>query len=234
MPARSNLAMQGLVSIGFALALLLAGPGRAWGQLVLYQKLPDHNFGYSSDTTYLNDAGQGSAQIVADSFALASGGSVCGVNWWGFYGGTFGLDPGPPAGDETMRVRFYENAAGLPGAVLAEHTFLNPTRVSTGAFVGGSETLRREYRFQAALPSCFAAAAGVTYWFEAQQVGEINSRFRWETSSQGDNRFATRFPVDTDWRISNQPDDLSFRLLTPEPTGGLLMLLALIGAARSK
>ncbi|MFO0972227.1 MAG: hypothetical protein U1A27_02145 [Phycisphaerae bacterium] len=244
MPERSNLAKhgslsklakQGLVSIGFALALLLVWPGPAAGQLTLYQQLPDHNFGYSSDTTYLNDAGQGSAQIVADSFALASGGSVCGVNWWGFYGGAFvQFDPPPPA-SETMRVRFYENSAGLPGAVLAEHTLENPTRQWTGQMLMFDSPFRREYLYRAALPSCFAAAAGATYWFEVVQVGDVNSRFRWETSSQGDNGFAVQFPVSTPWRaISDPPDDLAFRLLTPEPAGGLLMLLALIGAVRSK
>ncbi|MFO0972145.1 MAG: hypothetical protein U1A27_01725 [Phycisphaerae bacterium] len=78
------------------LALLLAGPGPAAGQLTLYQQLPDHNFGQASDTLFRSDSGPITASQVADDFASPAGGSVCGVNWWGFYGGTFGLDPGPP------------------------------------------------------------------------------------------------------------------------------------------
>ncbi|MFO0974611.1 MAG: hypothetical protein U1A27_14395 [Phycisphaerae bacterium] len=217
------------------LALLLAGPGPARGQLTLYQQLPDRNFGQASDTLFRSDSGPITASQVADDFAIPAGGSVCGVNWWGFYGGSFvQFDPPPPAGDETMRVRFYENAAGLPGAVLAEHTLLNPTRQWTGQMLMFDSPFRREYLYRAALPSCFAAAAGVTYWFEVVQVGDVNSYFRWETAPPGNNRFAVLFPPGTPWRISGQPDDFAFRLLTPEPTGGFLMLLALIGAVRSK
>ncbi|MFO0974071.1 MAG: hypothetical protein U1A27_11635 [Phycisphaerae bacterium] len=240
MPVRSSPAKQGLVWIGVALALLLAGlawPGPARGQLVLYQQLPDRNFGLTSDTDYRDDAGHTQAAQTADSFALSSGGSVCGVNWWGFYGGSFVQFDPPPPGDETMRVRFYENTGGLPGAVLGEHTLVNPTREWTGQFVTGvGSPFRREYLYRAALTDCFAAAAGVTYWFEVVQVADVNSRFRWETSSQGDDDYALLFPAGTNWRISDPlaTYDLAFSLITPEPSGLTLALCALLGVVRRR
>jgi hypothetical protein len=211
----------------FAL-LGFAGAGRLEaGILVDHQPL--NSGGPASDTDFINDSGFQRWQQLADDVLLSESAEVTHLTWWGFYGGSFSGSPNPPVGDETMRIRFYDARPGdgLPGEVLYEESYLNPTRTWTGRIVGvGSGP--REYRFNAALTKPFAIEAGVPYWFEVVQVGDVNSAFRWEYSIKAEaNGFVFRHTTLPNWQHTvNTPGDLAFQLISvPEPQTALLFLL---------
>jgi len=191
---------------------------------LLHRQVPWPSSGVTSDTLYTDDVGHTTGAQLADSFSLAQPASICRINWWGFYGGfeEF-MDPLPPA-TESMRVRFYTDSAGLPGEVLQESTFVNANRTWTGRFVALSP-LRKEYLYQADLPQCLAVLNGTIYWLEVAQIGDVTSRFDWESSNIAGG-FAQRFPLDEPWELSSPArSQLSYELWTPEPASGALLVL---------
>jgi hypothetical protein len=208
-----------------AFAAVAALSPLAAADTLLHRQPPGRTFGISSDTEYLDDFNRPTGALIADKFMLAEGGAACRVNAWALYGGTNPiLDPPPPA-TETIRVRFYADATGLPGDVLYEESFVNPPRSWTGMYVALSP-LRKEYLFDLSLASCFQVEAGVGYWLEVAQIGDINSLFRWEHSNTAGG-FAVQFPLGTPWRLSANPSQLAYELWTPEPCSGALLSLGL-------
>jgi len=117
----------------------------------------------------------------------------------------------------------YAENLGLPGEILAETVIPSPSRAWTGRFVGLAP-VRREYQYEAILPQCFQVQRNIPYWIEISQVGDIQSRFRWE-SANGEN-FAVRFPIDTPYRLITNVGELAYELWTPEPCSGALLTLA--------
>ena len=194
----------------------------------LHRQAPGRTFGYESDTLLLDDSGQPNGQLVADRFILSQSAQVCSVRWWGFYGGTGVLDPGPPS-SESFRIRFFDDVASLPGNLISESTFDDPSRTWTGQLINIAGA-RREYFYQATLPQCISANAGSTYWMEIAQLDDINSRFRWENSNTLDG-FAVQFPIGTPWRLSSNPSQLAYELWTPEPWSGVLLAIV-VGIVR--
>jgi hypothetical protein len=217
--------------VAAALVCLLGWPGAARGQVgeeLLHAQPPNRFNGLTSDTEFLTDFGNPTSQLIADRFRLLRFDPVTvrRVVWWGFYGGLGEhVDPPPPA-VETMRVRFYRHQISLPGELLFEETFLNPTREWTGLVVSGSPQ-RREYRYEVWLTQGFEAQPLTFYWVEVAQIGELDSRFRWETSSGGE--YAFQFPIGSPWQL-NVGASVAYELWTPEPTSAVLFGLGLIGA----
>lgn len=192
--------------------------------ILLHRQAPGRTFGYDADTLNRDDSGQPSGQFVADRFELAAAGAVCRVRWWSFYGSSLAQELEPPPAHETIRVRFYGDRSGLPGDLLREFTFFDPPRQATGVSIPtGVGPL--EYVYNVDLPVCLPAQSGTTYWLEIAQLGDIDSRFRWEASNNGE--FAVRFPIDTPYRLINNLGQLSYELRTPEPCSGALLGLAL-------
>ena len=213
--------------LAFAIALLTAsGESRAAEQsdILLHRQAPGRTFGYESDTLLLDDSGRPNGQLVADRFTPTSSTVTCYANWWGFFGGTGVLDPGPPS-SESFRIRFFEDDASLPGKILYESTFQDPSRTWTGQFINIAGA-RREYFYQTTLPQCLPLDAGKTYWLEIAQLGDITSRFRWENSNTIDG-FAVQFPIGTPWRLSTNPTQFAYELWTPEPCSGALVAIGL-------
>ncbi len=195
----------------------------ATAETLLHRQAPGRTFGISSDTALLDDFGRPTSELVADKFTLAESADACRVNAWALYGGSDPfLDPPPPA-TETIRVRVYQDAAGLPGAVLQEELFLNPPRTWTGMFVALSP-LRKEHLFELALSDCFAAEGGVSYWLEVAQVGDVQSRFRWENSNTP-GEYAVQFPIGDPWHITTGSGQMAYELWTPEPCTGAMLAL---------
>ena len=196
-------------------------PARA--DVSLHSQPPNRLFGISSDTEYIDDGGHLTGALIADRFSLAQQLPTCRVVFYAFFGGTGVADPGPPSGSETVRVKFYADAAGLPGSVLQEESFSNPSRAWTGFFIG-IQPSRKEYRYQVDLPQCFNATPGVNYWVEVSQLDDPSSLMRWENSNGGE--FAVQFPLDTPWRLSANPSQMAYDLRTPEPCSGALLVLS--------
>ncbi|MCK6457919.1 MAG: hypothetical protein L6Q92_15495, partial [Phycisphaerae bacterium] len=120
--------------------------------VLLHRQLPNRLGGALSDTQALFSGPNGpvSGQLAADRFRLSQADVIRKLVVWSFFGGqTEQFDPPPPV-TETMRVRFYADAGGLPGELRYEEEFLNPPRVFTGFFVSGGP-VRKEYRYDVTL-----------------------------------------------------------------------------------
>lgn len=182
---------------------------------------PPHPFGgLASDTLY---AGGHMMQRVADDFLLSEPAEIIKINAWGFY-----AENNPPA-TETMRVRFYgaRPSDGLPddSNILYEESFLDPPRTATGNLVFADVTAD-EFFFEFDLSSSAQLEPDTPYWLEVVQVGDIDSRFRWEFSLAELNGLAVINPGVGDWTAVGLMGDAAFQLLVPEPCVLGLILFA--------
>jgi hypothetical protein len=174
-------------------------------------------------------------QRIADDVMLAQSAEIGMIRWWGFYSEAM------PQPDELMRIRFYGSRASdaLPDEanVVYEETFTNPTRVATGRIVLVDEG-PPEYLFNAQLTTPVSLASGLRYWLEIVQVGDIDSRFRWEFSPTSDGSGdAFVNPTTVDWRSSlpyATTDDAYQLIAIPEPTALGLFLCVLFFAGRRR
>ena len=192
--------------------------------------------GPAADTDFFNTVGQQTWQRLADNIFLESTSALIRrVTWLGFYGGS-GTPATPPPQTETMRIRFYGARAGdgLPddANIIFEQSFLNPSRVATGRTiaVGG---LPMEHLFEANLAMPVLLEADTLYWLEIVQIGDVDSRFRWEFAftDQDDHAFVNGNVAD--WQLANLGGDLAFQLSTiPEPSTVFLALLGLVFVCR--
>lgn len=217
-------------SIGFAFALAFtAGAGVEAGIIVDHQ--PHPYGGPSSDTSFLNVFGQPYWQRLADDFTLSTPQDVTNVNFWGFY------EADNPPASETMRIRFYtaRQTDGLPGDLLKEESFQSPSREWTGRWIGVG-IIPREYFYQITLASPVAFLAGEKYWLEVVQIGDISTKFRWESSVSENDGHAFINPGVIDWRstLPGGSADLAFQLITPEPTYLTLLALGVFVCARRR
>jgi hypothetical protein len=217
------------VFLGIYVALgWLCAPAAGQVPMLLHRQPPGRTFGYASDTQFRDDFGRILSALYADRFELAAGGEVCRVVAWAFFGGSYEpFDPPPPA-SETLRVRFYDEAAGLPGSELLSQTFDNPPRIFTGFTVSG-DPRRREYRYEFHLSPCLAAAPGTAYWVEISQISDPDSIFRWEGSNTP-GQYAVQFPIGAPWQVVTGSGQIAYELWTPEPTSLFLAGAGVLGA----
>ncbi|MCK6457920.1 MAG: hypothetical protein L6Q92_15500, partial [Phycisphaerae bacterium] len=206
------------------LAGLAAAQPASAQDVLLHRQLPNRRFGFTSDTAVINNLGLPDAMISGDRFSLGSSAQVFRLKAWGFYGGQFDEQIEPPPTSETIRVRFYADQSGLPGTMLYQELFLNPSREATGYEIAQGP-LPPEYLFTVDLATPFTAVPGVDYWISIVQLDDIASHFRWESSNGGE--FAIRYPIDTPWRILS-PGQLAYELWTPEPSTALLFITAMV------
>lgn len=188
---------------------------------VLVDRQPGHVGSEASDTDFL-----GTWQLFADSFVIAGEGSVSHVTWWGLYGG-WGTSTHAPAGDEAMRITFYEARAGdgLPGQILYQENVLNPQRVATGVNLIDICPDCPEYKYDVDLSSPVSVSASAQYWLEIAQVGLSNSIFHWLNSDDINIAYGDAYinPYLSDWSFIPH-EDLSFQLQgTPEPASAVAL-----------
>jgi hypothetical protein len=213
--------------LGIFLALgWLCPPAAGQVPMLLHSQPPNRLFGYTSDTAARDNFGNPSGQLVADRFVLAQGGGVCKTIWWGFYGSDFDQVPEPAPQNESFMVRLYQESAGLPGALLWERIFDDPSRVATGRYIATGAG-PPEYRYEISWPDCFEAQPGVNYWVTVAQLNLLSSRFRWETATGGE--FALEFPLSSPWRVISGFGQLAYELWTPEPASFSSLALGLCG-----
>ena len=219
-------------TIAFVVLVQCASLARAQFSDVLSHQGPDRLFGLTTDTAWRQSNGVITSSLIADDFRLTADQSVCGVNWWGFYGAN---DVGPfvitPPATETIRLRFHADAGGLPGPVLYEETFVDPHRVVTGGDVA-IVPARDEFLWSVGLSNCFAAKANATYWVSVAQIDDPESRMRWESAEFDDTAHATQFPIGNPW-VSVTNFGMAFELRrTPEPSTAVVLALGAILASR--
>lgn len=212
--------------------VFLAG-GTASAEIV--NQPPLNTGGPAADLAYQGGLGQ---QRLADDIQVAHDVVIRQILWHGFYGDDFLKEVELPPASETMRIRFYEarSSDGLPDetAILFDESFINPTRVATGRNVSVGP-FPPEFLFHVDLFTPFELAADQRYWLEILQVGDLNSRFRWEFSSGTGSPFAFINPSITDWRLTTLNANLAFQLsAVPEPSTLLLCISFLVLWGRKK
>ncbi len=119
-----------------------------------------------------------------DNFTIAAGGTVGSVAWYGFYAGP---DQPPLPNTVTWDIGFYASPHGQPGANLLDVTLPAAAVTATilGQFEGpplcvsanpnvGCIPAVNVYRFEATLPTAFAAALGTEYWFSPYSIQATN------------------------------------------------------------
>jgi hypothetical protein len=225
-----------------ALALLfVAGPSQAephdWDNLppgggIVLDQQPTQGGGLGSDTAFRNDFGNPTWQQVADDVMLDSSATIRRLTWWGFY-----HEDNPPA-TESMRLRFYDvrPADGLPGNILFEESFLNPSRTATGLviFTGVDP---HEYKYEVNLTTPFDLLAEIPYWLEIVQLGDPDIAFRWESGfASPEDQIAFSNPYVPDWMLTTSGLlNNAFQLSTiPKPSTLALFGLGLLLAGKRR
>ena len=219
--------MKALVILAF-----IADP--AFGQLgpLIYSQAPNRNFGFASDSLFRDDFGQIQGSLYADRFQVSAAAVLGQLVWYGLYGAQDqGFDPEPPI-SESFRIRLFSQVNSpipplqLPADVLYETSTDAVFREFNGAFVNG----RREYRYILNLPMSFTIQPGTPYWLEISQIGDVNSFFRWESSTGGERAF--EFPLGSTWQMATG-GQLAYELRVPEPmTGSFVAVVVLARATR--
>jgi hypothetical protein len=235
-------AMQRRLAVLAILALpasVQAGPvaekGSPRDEGIVVDQQPTRYGGPASDTLFRNEFGDERWQQLADNILLDEAATIRRITWWGFYGGS-GTPATPPPETETMRIRFYSPRPGdgLPGEVLWEENFLDPSRAATGliVLVGGRP---KEYIYEANLAVPMSLAAQTPYWLEIVQVGDVDSHFRWEDGFSGHLGFAYLNEGTGDWWFAPFSYGLSFQLSAiPEPGTAVLMVLGAVAIRRRR
>lgn len=174
-----------------------------------------------------------------DDFTLASDAIINEVVWWGVYLDA-NLQDGSP-NTTTWLVRFQEDDAGVPGAVIPPASSIPAANVEaqlvgTGVFGAVNGATLSIYRFTARVPD-FHASAGTTYWFSPLSLGPTFSPlFGWIEGSGGNHHsFQTGFINGDVNQTFVREDDRAFLLVSiPEPATWMLMLCAAAALALLK
>ena len=163
------------------------GPSLMCGSLLETCQTPDHSSALSSNRYDFT---------VTDNFIPAADGYIEDVCWWGAYWNELGEYVHTPL--DTFEVCYYDNAGGIPGALLAgpfsqllgsltvEGPVLTPT-----ALVG----THREYEYRAT-HAPVPVFAGECYWLEITNASYYYTEWYWETSPWGDRRAVQDGAVD--------------------------------------
>jgi hypothetical protein len=226
-PRPSGFPVSILAEAIFSICIFLSWPGVGRATIIVDQQ-PNPVSGPASDTAFLFNE-QPNWQQEADDIVLAQSAVVNRILFWGFYGGDFDQFIEPPPLDETMRVRLYDArpADSLPGAVLFEEAFLNPSRIPTGRTIltGAGPP---EMRYQVDLTSPFELLGNTKYWLEIVQVGDVQSLFRWEVAFHNSTPKAFINSGTSDWiAISN--GNSAFQLqAVPEPSNIAIVMLSTV------
>lgn len=200
-----------LILGGALSAVLMLGAGAA-GAAVLYSQAP-----LQGGTSYYATPTIG--QQLADNFTLSFTSDIEQISWWGGY--DFDFD----AGDDSFRVRLYENVVGA-GSVLHEFASTVVTRTSTALFDSVQNGI---YKYTFALPAPVQMGVG-SYFLFVENLG--SSDWIWLSSATGDTSFVYRAAEGSNW--TGSVADLAMeikgsRVTTQVSEPGTLALLGLAG-----
>ena len=133
--------------------------------------------GWSAGTSEIN--ANGSNYLRAENFSGVVG-DICDIHWWGldvFNTGTAWVDC--TDSDPTFEIKFYQDAAGVPGAEVCSY-MVTATVTPTGLFYAGFEL---NYYSVDLLAPCCQLTGG---WVSIQGFGDTDCWFLWMSSSVGD------------------------------------------------
>lgn len=164
----------------------------------------DNDDAYTSDRVYY---------VVADDFTPTANGTISELCWTGGY---FDFDGGqecPDVTTNTFRVRYYENAGGLPGTNIAEfkQTALPPTLSVSGPQWTGRQIAGqiKEYEY-VATHEPVPVEAGRCYWVEISNA-LTGCSWLWELSVQGNDWAVQKEAAADGYELADTaPVDLAF------------------------
>ncbi|MEK6644492.1 MAG: hypothetical protein AABZ08_11350 [Planctomycetota bacterium] len=146
----------------------------------------------------LSTATYGGGYRCADNFKVVTGTSLSSLCWYGYYFNFNGsLGCAPQGGDSTdnFSVTIYDDASGLPGAVLSGPTALNTiTKTDTGVDLLYLQNTVRRFKYEAALPAAVSVTPGGCYWIEIVNQSTGTCLWLWETASLGGDGMSAQKP----------------------------------------
>lgn len=203
--------------------------------VVLVDHQPTNVGGLASDTLFTEFPGW---QRVADDFTLSQAAIIERIVFHGFHHMNI-----QPVANEDFRIRVYDQRPGdlLPGDVVYEQSFSSVPRTWTGRFVLVSGA-PQEFQYTVDLAFPLELPAATAFWLEVVQVGDLNSRFRWESSSfsmpQTGQAFVNPLTANMDWESTfpASHSNTSFQLIgyVPEPSSFALVAIASVALIRRR
>jgi hypothetical protein len=193
--------------------LPLSAIGRESHAIVLVDQLPDPRI-LAGSSSPLDFYGQTPGRITADDFLIDSPALASHVTWWGQHAR-------PSSGIDDYLVAFYADAAGLPGAKLAEFDVVFASSAHA--------SIPNLMEYQADLSGGFAIAAGTRYWMSMYNANPA-AAWRWNNSVYGsDVSTQSNAPPGNEWfAIPGNGSDLAFKLIAiPEPSTVAIALAAI-------
>ncbi|MEK6644414.1 MAG: hypothetical protein AABZ08_10945 [Planctomycetota bacterium] len=125
----------------------------------------------------------------ADNFKVVTGTSLTSLCWYGYYFNfNSSLGCAPQSGDsaDNFSVTIYDDASGLPGAVLSGPTSLTTiTKSDTGVDLPYLQFAVRRFKYEAELPAAVAVTPDGCYWIEIVNQSTGNCLWLWEMASLG-------------------------------------------------
>lgn len=166
---------------------------------------------------------ESTSNVVADDFAIASGGSIssAGVYMFSASGGW----------DGTLEYSIFYDAAGSPGALLTSGLGQNIATSDTGT----DYSVYDVFLFEFDLENPFAAAAGATYWFGVHMSSDFGLDFVYWAYAFGGNTHLSSGGTFDNWSpgartvafyLTGEPGGVSN---VPEPTTISLLGASLLG-----
>jgi hypothetical protein len=199
-------------------------PPEGIGDGVIYSQGPDGSSAYTSDKHPCYE------YKVFDDFDLGVDpheppgyAKISDVHWWGI-ARDYVCDP---CGDECwfvaydgclldFNITFYEDNAGVPGAVLAHYPYVSPTCTDTGVDFAGYDVYLWEYD----LPAIFEINTAGPKWLSIQSTDGPGS-FLWHGSWQGNWMALQEDVMDNPGVLVDVGMDMAFNLTGPGPGPGI-------------
>ncbi len=132
---------------------------------------PQQDWTFANSEAYVN----GTSYLRYESFDHVFG-NIQTVTWWGLMEVLSGYQwLECTDSDPRFRIRFYEDAGGMPGAVVADVT-VTPTQTHSGVLYGDKDVTV----FSADLPDAVTLRSG---WISIQGLGDTDCWFMWLSAS---------------------------------------------------
>ncbi|MEN0020144.1 MAG: hypothetical protein AAF747_04575 [Planctomycetota bacterium] len=178
--------------------------------------------------------GQLTEQSIADDFTPVRSGNATGISW---FGNSENFAVADLSNFATFTITFYEDDAGLPGAVIQTESFAASSLTTSVVAIADTVSIGAEVtEITATLSAPLSLTQGDTYWVEigAANVQRFGDAFSWHVAeTTAGNGFAFNLLDGNGFQSStaeNVTDNLAFTII-PTPGVGAVVAFAGLGFA---